>query len=588
MPTVSETFAQALDVHRNGAFVQAIRLYEAILAVDPDHADSLHLLGVACHQVGQNAAAIQWLQEAVRRKNTESKFYYNLGVVLQAEQKLKEAGTAYEQALALNPQESAARNNLSNILKDLGEFGQSEQQLRAALAQDAQWPGWLGRLGEVLKMQGRVGEALSALRSVVLIRPEDARTHSMVLFALQYLPGISLDELAREHRAWAQVHEAPLARFWPRFERHDRDPNRPLRLGFLSPDFFYHPVSMFLAPVLEHLDRAQFHVTCYASGGRRDELSQRLARSSQAWREVGQLTDHDLCQCIQDDSIDILFDLAGHTDNNRLPVFARKPAPVQISWAGYVGTTGLKSMDYILADAYQVPADAEHAYSERILRMPAGYICYEPPGYAPEPVSPPILTRGTATFGSYNNPTKFTPKVVACWSEILRRVPGSRLILKYKGCDEPATSTRLKAEFADHGIDAGRLDLRGNSTHVQHLEAYRELDVALDPFSYSGGITTCEATWMGIPVVTCPGETFASRHSLSHLTNSGSTETIAQDLDQYIDLAVGLVSDPKQLTELRATLRLRMAVSPLCNAPEYVRAFGAQMRIAWQTWCAGE
>ena len=585
MSTIHDTLYQAIQAHQAGGFAQAIRLYETVLAADPRHPEAWHMLGVACHQMGQNATALEWLQGAVKLDATQSKYFYNLGVVLQAEGRSEEACTAYEQAIALNPQETSARNNLANIAKELGRFGQAEQQLQALLNSDTRWPAWLGRLAESLKMQGRLDEAISALRTLLTLNPGDAANHSKLLFALQYQPGLTLANLADEHRAWATRHEPPLAGSRPRFQHHDRNLDRPLRIGFVSPDFFYHPVSMFLAPVLEHLDKGRFHVTCYASGGNRDALSQRVANASQAWREVGQASDEELARQIQTDAIDILFDLAGHTDFNRLPVFTRKPAPLQISWAGYVGTTGLKSMDYILADAYHVPESAEPFYSEKILRMPAGYICYEPPSYAPEPVPPPLLTNGHATFGSFNNPTKFTPATVACWSEILGKVPGSRLILKYKGCTDPVIAGRLRDQFASQGIDPKRIDLRGNSTHVEHLNVYRELDLALDPFPYSSGITTCETIWMGVPMVTCPGETFASRHSLSHLTNAGSPETIARDRAHYIELAVNLVNDPARLTALRANLRPRMAASPLIDAPGFAAAFGERLQAIWRQWC---
>jgi predicted O-linked N-acetylglucosamine transferase (SPINDLY family) len=342
---------------------------------------------------------------------------------------------------------------------------------------------------------------------------------------------------------------------------------------------------MFLAPLVERLDRSQVHVTCYADGGRRDVGSQRLAAASDRWREVGGWSDDALGRTIRDDAIDILFDLAGHTDNNRLPAFARRLAPVQITWIGYVGTTGLDTVDYLLADAYHAPESAESFYCERILRMPDGYVCYEPPEYAPQPGPPPLLARGHATFGSLNNPTKFSAAAVRCWSEILRQLPDSGLILKYKGCDEPATARRLRAMFAEYGIGEPQLDLRSDTTHVEHLRVYQEIDVALDPFPYSGGITTCEATWMGVPVVTCPGETFASRHSLSHLTNANVPETIARDCDHYVELAVGLASDPERLCQLRASLRPRMAASPLCDIGAFAKAFEERLRAVWRDWC---
>jgi len=586
MPTVDEVFASAVQKHQAGDVHEAMRLYEAILAAAPEHAGALHLLGVAFHQTGDNAAAIQRIQAAIDIDAGQARYFYNLGVILEAETQRAEARRAYERALALDPNETSARNNLANLLMDLGEFGGAERLLREALTGVPRWSSWLVRLGEILKMQGRAEEAIPVLRAALQIRPDDARVHSVLLFALQYFPGVSLADLAQEHRAWAQHHTAGLTGSSVEFSDRDANPERPLRLGFVSPDFFYHPVGLFLAPVIERLDREQFHVVCYANGGRRDAMSQRLAAAGDLWREVGGWSDDELCRTIREDAIDILFDLAGHTDNNRLPAFARRLAPVQITWAGYVGTTGLETIDYLLGDAQHVPESAEPFYCEKMLRMPDGYVCYEPPEYAPEPGPPPIRSNGYATFGSLNNPSKFSSAAVRCWSEILRRLPDSRLILKYKGCDEPATCRRLKTLFAEHGIDEQRLDLRGNTTHVEHLRVYREIDVALDPFPYSGGITTCEATWMGVPTVTCPGETFASRHSLSHLTNAGVAETIARDHDHYAELAVGLASDLERLSQLRASLRSRMAASPLCDAVAFGKAFEQRMRAVWRDCCA--
>jgi predicted O-linked N-acetylglucosamine transferase (SPINDLY family) len=280
-------------------------------------------------------------------------------------------------------------------------------------------------------------------------------------------------------------------------------------------------------------------------------------------------TDQALADKIRADRIDVLFDLSGHTARNRLLAFARKPAPIQITWMGYVGTTGLAAMDYILADRHEIPEGVEQYYAEKVLRMPDGYVCYEPPSYAPS-VSPlPALKLGHVTFGSFNNPSKITPHVVKVWSKVLNRIPRSHLVLKYRGMGDAFMIKRLSEAFAHYGIDRQRVECLGRSPHPILLEEYNRIDIALDTFPYNGGLTTCEALWMGVPVITCPGETFASRHSLSHLSNVGLTETIADTFDEYVDLAVSLANDYSKLATIRNGLRERVANSPLCDGERF-------------------
>ena len=269
-----------------------------------------------------------------------------------------------------------------------------------------------------------------------------------------------------------------------------------------------------------------------------------------------------LAEQIRADRIDILFDLSGHTGTNRLVAFARKPAPIQITWIAYEGTTGLAAMDYILADRHLVRPEDEPYYTEQVLRLPDGYVCYQPPQLDLEPGPLPALTAGHVTFGSFQNLTKVTPQVVAVWSEILRRVPEARLALKYSGFDLPATRQRYRELFAAQGIDAARLDLLGWSPYAEFMALYQRTDLTLDPFPFCGGLTTCESLWMGVPVITLPGATFAGRHSLSYLTNIGLPETIARDLEHYVELAVGWAGDLPRLAELRSELaaHARLAV----------------------------
>jgi predicted O-linked N-acetylglucosamine transferase (SPINDLY family) len=321
--------------------------------------------------------------------------------------------------------------------------------------------------------------------------------------------------------------------------------------------------------VLENLDRQQCETFCYSDRQSADELTARFRNAATHWRDTFGLGSEFLAERIRADRIDILFDLTGHTGNNRLLVFARKPAPVQVTWLGYEGTTGLSAMDYLIADRWEIPQGMEKHYRERVLRLADGYVCYEPPAWAPAVKSLPALTTGHVTFGSFNNPAKINAAVVRVWAEILKRLPGSRLVLKQRSPDDPAGRAFFERMFAENGIERDRLEMDGWTSHPQLLEEYNRIDIALDTFPFSGSLTTCEALWMGVPVITCPGETFASRHSLSHLSNVGLTEFIARDMTHYVDLAVELSKDLHGLSKWRTELRQRMARSPLCDAKRF-------------------
>ena len=277
--------------------------------------------------------------------------------------------------------------------------------------------------------------------------------------------------------------------------------------------------------------------------------------------------------------------MSGHTGDHRLQLFARRPAPIQVTWIGYVGTTGLAAMDYLIADRFHVPPGAEVHYREKVLRMPDGYVCFEPPAEAPEVGPLPALERGQVTFGSFNNVSKLSNEVIALWAKIIQRVPGSRLILLSPALNGRTARQRVGDAFVAAGGESEQLQLRGTMLRPELLAAYNTIDVALDPFPYSGGVTTCEALWMGVPVVTCPGETFASRHSLSHLSVVGLTETVAEDTRDYVERAVRLAEDLPHLAALRAGLRDQMARSPLCDGERFARHLTTLLRDAWRQWC---
>lgn len=608
----------ALALHQQGRRIEAERIYRDILAAEPRHRDALHLLGVAAYQEGRHAEALDLIRRAIGIDGSHATFHNSLGAVHQALGDLPAAVAAYRTSVLLDMDHADAHGNLALALRQMGHLAEAAATLRRAVLLAPNNPALLNSLGVSLRAVGSIAEATDCYRRALAAREDFWEAHSNLgnllkdqcrfdeaamhyrraielapdtpiirsnlLCALQYRAGISPEALAEAHAEFEQAFGEPLRGTW-RPHDNDRDPDRPLRVGFLSPDLHRHPVGYFLVGALEHLDPAQAEAFCYSTSATPDDLTSRLQARS-AWRDVGPLSDDAIAAAIRGDAIDILFDLAGHTGNNRILVLARKPAPVQITWAGYVGTTGLAAIDYLLADGHEIPPGAERHYRERVLRMPDAYVCYEPP--ATPPVGPlPAIERGHVTFGSFSNPGKLGPQVAAPWAQILERLPGARLLLKYKGLDDPVHAGRITEMFAEHGIGPDRLTLEGDSPQSELLGHYGRVDIALDPFPYGGGVTTLEALWMGVPVVTLPGDTFAGRHALTHLSAVGLTETIARDLDDYVERAVALSQDLPGLIGLRAGLRKRMAAAPICDPRRFTAALQELLRAAWREWATG-
>jgi protein O-GlcNAc transferase len=616
-------FHDAVREYKAGRLEAAERGCRVVLAADPNHADALHLLGLIALQRGgaqeaggleliHRAMEIQWskasahcnqgdaLKDQGRLEAATASYlralelaphhaviYANLGSVLQLQGNWEEAVAAFRRASELAPQESSIQTSLGTLLQLQGRLGESEFCFQKAMQLKPDLPVSYNNLGGIFQDVGRLDETVACLRKALELKPDYASARSNLLNSLQYRGGVTLAELATAHWEFEQLHAAPLRGEWMPFAT-DRDPGRPLMVGLISPNFSQHPVGHFVIRALENLDRDYFKTVCYSDRNARDDWTRRFRAASTIWRETSSSTDAELAEQIRSDRVDILFDLAGHTAKNRLLVFARKPAPIQITWADYVGTTGLAAIDYLLADRYEVPEGTETFYSERVLRMPNGYICYDPPPYAP-PVSPlPAMQQGFVTFSSFNYRPKISPQIVEVWSEILRCVPNSRLVLKNRGMDDSALAEPLRSEFANCGVEPSRIECLGWSAHRQLLDEYLRIDVALDPFPYNGGLTTCEAMWMGVPVITCPGETFASRHALSHLSNVGLTETIARDLDEYVAMAVSLATDLPRLAALRSGLRERVAGSPLCDGKTFARDLMRILRETWRWYCKDE
>ena len=568
-----------------GDFEDAFAAYHHALRVDPALVEAYANLGHLSQQLHKLPEAISAFRQVIALTPKQASAHNNLGIALLANGQVDEAISACRQAAQLQPNNALIHNNLGNALKEKNLWDEAFAAYQRAIQLNPEHSLALNNLANVYKDRGEIEEALEIFRRAVKIPDIPATIHSNYLAVLQYSAETTLASLADAHREYDKRHAEPLRAGW---QKHTNipEPNRVLRLGFVSLHFRFHPVGHFLVRLLENLDRQRFQIICYSDRPYADEMNARLRACAAEWQEVQADSDEQLAERIRGDRIDILFDLAGHTAGNRLLVFARKPAPIQITWLDYVGTTGLSAIDYILADPHEIPPEAEAGYREKVLRLPEDYICFDPPVMAP-PVGPlPAIEKGYITFASFNIPAKTTPLTIETWSRVLHEIPTARLILKNQGFADPSVTARYRDLFAKQGVTAERISFQGWSPQSEILASYNEVDIALDTLPYNGGLTTCEALWMGVPVITCPGEIFASRHGLSHLHAAGFVDTIARDPDDYVKLAVELSCDLQKLAALRATLRLRVASSPLRDGPRFAGHFTKLIDDVWRQWCA--
>lgn len=567
-------------VSRLGRKDLAIAAFSRAIRARPDYAAAHSNLGLALKDLGQIRDASQSFTAALCCDPGFARAFSNLGVALADRGLIGAALIAYRRALHLAPDLADAHTNRGQALRDLGRLAESDLACRTALCLRPDLAEAWSNLGNQLSESGRFREAATAYRSALLVRPDYADAHSNLLMSLHYDPDQREEPILAEARIFGARQEAGLSP--PTFCARSAP---GLRIGYVSGDFRRHPVGYFIARILACHDRQDFSIFCYSSAALADDLTSRLRGLADHWRSLVGLSDQAAAELIREDQIDILVDLSGHTQHNRLGVFARKPAPIQLSWLGFWGSTGLSRMDYILSDAVTIADFEESLYSESVLRLAPSRFCYAPPDYAPAPQPPPALERGRISFGSFNNLTKLGPALVRHWSMILSAVPGSRLVLKWRTLADPRMRERVTQAFAAHQIPADRLDLRAASPHAAMLAEYHDIDIALDPFPFSGGLTSCEALWMGVPVVTLPGARAVSRQTESILRAAGLAEWVAASPEDHIRIVTALAGDLDRLAELRAGLRARLEASSLCDGPGFTcrletiyRAISSQLR----------
>lgn len=609
----------------------ALHLLGVIAMQEQRHADALELigraieispqatyfdnLGSALRGWGKLEAAVESYEQALALDSNHFRSHNNLGMLLQQMRLPAAAAASFRQAVSINPQFAQAHSNLGNVLRELGESETAEVHCRRAIELQPTFGEAHNNLGNALKTQRRLAEAaacyeqaqrllphepqvalnlgivlretgehaaaIASFRRAIALRPTWGEAWSNLLFTLSFAQQVSPSEYLTEALAFGRMAEETARPFSQWLV--NRMPGAPLRIGFVSGDFRTHPVGFFLESVLAQLDPARVQLVAYSTRPYEDAVTRRLKPRFAAWRSLVGLTDEAAATTIRNDGVHILFDMSGHTDANRLPVFAWKPAPIQVSWIGYFASTGLSAIDYVLGDEWVLPPDEAGQFVERPWRLPHGYLCFTPPEPA-VPVDAAALNDMSRplTFGCFSDLVKVNDGVVAVWSRILRAVPSARLFLKAQQLADESQRAATIARFAAHGVTADRLVMEGPSPREEYLAAYNRIDISLSPFPYPGGTTTAESLWMGVPVLCRHGDRFLGHLCESVVQSVELGDWIARDDDDYVVKAVAFASDRQALAALRGGLRARVANSSLCRPDRFARTLEAQFDAMWR------
>jgi predicted O-linked N-acetylglucosamine transferase (SPINDLY family) len=567
-----------------GEAAAAAATYEALLARDPANPYANYNLGRLRHESGDAERATALLRRALQSKPDFADALVVLGLVQEAQGDLPGAATSLEQALRVGPESAGAWYDYGEVLLKLERYDAAEDAWRRALALEPRFsPAW-HQLGTLLRGEARVDEAAAAFAAARRIEPDDFALESLELHALHLSDQVSAAELFERHRAYGARLEAALT---PPGAPHanERSPDRPLRVGLVSSDFYWHPVTVFLVPLLERRDRGAYEMFAYHTGTQFDETTARVQALVDGWLAAAPLSDGELAERIRRDAIDVLVDLTGHAGVCRLGVFALQPAPVQVAWLGYLHSTGLTRIGYRLSDARADPPGAsDRLHTEKLVRLPHSQWCYRPAVRLVHAAEPPCLRNGYVTFGSFNSMPKLSPSVRRLWAHILAQLPQSRLLLV--GIPDGRARADLVRDLGQAGVGAERLTILSRVPLDKYLSQYDAVDIALDSWPYGGGTTTFDALWMGVPVLTLTGERSASRSAASILSALDLEDWIAASGDEYVARALAHATAPSRIAGLRAGLRARLQASPLMDEGAFARSVEAACRAMWRAWCA--
>jgi len=563
-----------------GKLDDALTAYRKALEFKTDDPIIYNNLGIALCAQGQYEAAIVEYNKALKLKPDDASTHYHLGNALIARGQTDAAVAAFHHALDIKPDLVEAQINLGSALLAGGETDAAITAYQTALKLKPYYPVVYNNLGNALKDQGKLDAALENYRKALELAPQNHRFGSNVIYTLHYHPDFDARAIQQELRRWQQRYAEELKKF---IQPHanNRDPERQLKIGYVSADLRDSPIARFLIPLLRNHDRKGFEIFCFNNTPRADVVTENIRSLANVWRDIHSAGDQEVAQMIRNDQIDILIDLTMHMANNRLPIFARKPAPIQVTWLGYPGSTGLDTMDYRLTDPYLDPPGLDDAfYSEESIRLPDSFWCYDPLCDLPPR---PAKQNGPICFGSLNNPCKLNDQVFNLWSSILKATPDSRLLMLIYSVEH---QNHIRMTFERTGIDPTRLIFVGRLPREPYLRSYNLIDLGLDTLFYNGHTTTFDSLWMGVPIVTLKGRTAVGRGGTSILNNIGLPELVAQTPQEYVDIAVKLAENPTRLAELHRTLRERMENSPLMDAKRFARNVEAAYRNMWRKYCA--
>lgn len=571
---------ESFDAHQ---LQEAKRLYQQICAKDRADDYAWIMLGIIHGVLNELEEAEGCLKKAVLLNSQCFEAYYNLGRTQYGKGKLEMAIASYQKALSLKQDHIDTLVGLGLSYAGMEEWIQAQQFYEKALRVNSKHAATLDNLANCLRSQGRTELAISYYRQACAANPRPG-TYSNLLLCLHY--PATHDPLAvfQEHQAWGELQTRGC--FLPAFQQIDRNPDRKLRIGYVTPDLRSHSVAYFIEPLLVNHDRNQYEIYCYLELGEADGMTQLLLDYAGTVRNTCGIADDKVAAMIREDRIDILVDLAGHTNNNRLPVFVRKPAPIQITYLGYPNTTGLPMMDFRFTDEWaDPPGMTEHLHTEELVRLDNGFLCFAPPAESPDITPLPCIERGYVTFGSFNALSKITTEMLDVWVKILLSVPNSRLLIKNAQLSDLVLQERLREHLEQLGLGNERVEIVGRTSKEEHMATFSRVDIALDTFPYHGTTTTCDTLWMGVPIITLAGKSHVSRVGLSLLSRMGLDEHIAPSLDKYIEKAVRLANSGEELRGFRQSLRTKFQNSGLCDGVSFARTVEQAYRQKWQSWC---
>ena len=553
-------------------YVRAEPHLRKLLIAEPTHLQAAVNLAVTLDRLDRPAEAAAFLECAAALAPKQADIRHNLGHVRYRMGDFQGARQAWQQAVELNPTHARAQCNLGVVLQRMGQLSLAEDALKKAVALDPSLTAAWAALAD-LHAPGTDG-AVAHRRRILAMRPNHAEAQSSLLMCMQYADDVTRAELVDEHRAFGQVH----GRGTPRPTARSRK-GRPLRVGFVSADFRSHAMRWFALPLFRHRPAKDVVLALYHTSPQSDATTPDFEAAADMWRVVHKLDTRTFTQLVNDDQIDVLIDMSGHAPDNRLRTFVQRPCPLQLAWGDYVDTRGIGELDAILFDRHHIPTAEDDLFVEQVARLPDDYFCWEPPDYAPQVGSGPTSRGQAPVFGCFSEPTKVQPASLALWAKVLQAVPESRFFFNGRGFS--GQSERWIQALSAYGIDRARIRVGSGGPHAQFLSQYTDVDVILDTIPYSGGLTTCEALWMGVPVLTFPGDRVAGRHSTAHLRTVGVPELVAVGADDLVHRAVQLVSHPSRLTTYRKQLRSRVRTSPLFDHRGYARNFFGLVGDLW-------